>query len=95
MFRGGSSESTMPLMKFKHSGISSSQPSMMKTRRTYKLDVVAVILGLMQVEKCATWHEHPVTSGMEQFNVMLGTVPYNYATSGLEQFCVMLGMSCC
>ena len=38
MFRGRSSESTTPLTKFNHSGMSSSQSKMMeKTRRTYNL----------------------------------------------------------
>ena len=81
----------MPLIKFNHSVISSSQPSMMKTRRTYKLDVGVFPLGLNQVERCAKCHEHSVTSGMEQFNVMLGTVPFNSVASGMEQFNVMLG----
>lgn len=37
MFSGRSSESTTPLMKLRYSGISSSQLSMMNTRRTYSL----------------------------------------------------------
>ena len=58
----------------------------MKTRRAYKIE--GVLLGLTQVDKCATWHKHSVTSGVEQFNVMLGTVSQN---SGREQFNVVLG----
>ena len=37
IFSGRSSESTMPLTKARYSGISSSQLSMMNTRRTYSL----------------------------------------------------------
>ena len=37
MFSGRSSLSTMPLTKDRYSGISSSQLSMMNTRRTYSL----------------------------------------------------------
>uniref|UniRef100_A0A8D8T718 Secreted protein n=1 Tax=Cacopsylla melanoneura TaxID=428564 RepID=A0A8D8T718_9HEMI len=37
MFNGRSSLSTTPRMKFKYSGIRSSQLSMMNTRRTYSL----------------------------------------------------------
>jgi len=37
MFSGKSSESTTPFTKLSHSGINSSQSSMMKTRRTYSL----------------------------------------------------------
>jgi hypothetical protein len=47
-----SSESTIPLTKLRYSGMMSSQSSMMKTRQNVKLDVVALLLGLEEVERC-------------------------------------------
>ena len=40
-FKGSVSESTMPLMKLKYLGNSSSNSSEMKTRRTYNLSALA------------------------------------------------------
>ena len=44
MFRGRSSESTIPFTKLRYSGMMSSQLSMMNTRRTYNLMLFAFFL---------------------------------------------------
>ena len=89
MFKGGSPESTAPTIEFNNSVINSSQSSLMKTRRAYKIN--GVLLGLTQIDKCATWHEHSVTTGVEHFNVVLGTVSQNSVKSDGGQFKVVFG----
>ena len=59
MFRGRSSESTAPLAKLNHSGINSSQTSMLKKATHVQLDVVAFLLRFTRTNQCTKVCEQP------------------------------------